>query len=47
MGVLRTDPAAAGLEINRKLNEFNAAERDGLEQRIHEIRLILDDGAGS
>ena len=47
MGVILTDPAAAGAEINRKLNEFNAPERDGLEQRIYEIRRILDDGASS
>ena len=39
-----SDPAAAGVQINRRLNEFNATERESLEQRIDEIQQILDDG---
>ena len=44
MGGRLTDPAAAGAEINRRLNEFNATERESLEQRIDEIQRILDEG---
>ena len=44
MGGRLTDPAAAGVEINRRLNKFNATERESLEQRIDEIRRILDEG---
>ncbi len=37
-----SDPTAAGREINRKLDEFNALDRATLERRAAEIEAMLE-----